>query len=224
MRFADVTTTSSVPAAPSKRVQADPSSAPSEAAPAGPCGPAGPCAPAGPAGPAGPAWPAAPAAPAGPIGPAGPTAPAAPVSPFGPWRPAGPGAPAGPAAPCAPAGPRSFHVTMRSFLRQSDASRTTRRNPLPGFWQPTITPSALAPAPANAVALATANAVTQAMTIARPYTSRSLRRCRRPSYPRPARAARCPNGTCALDSAWLSGDVDTPAPTRDEGWSASARI
>jgi hypothetical protein len=54
---------------------------------------------------------------------------------------------------------------------QSDADLTTRRNPFPGFWQATITPSVLAPAPASVVALANATTVRPAMTIARPYTS-----------------------------------------------------
>ncbi len=224
MRFADVTTTSSVPAASSKRVQADPSSAPSDAAPAGPCGPAGPCAPAGPAGPAGPAWPAAPAAPAGPIGPAGPAAPQRRVA-------------LRPLETCRP----------RSASRAGRALRARRATLVPrddALVPPTVVRVAhhaeeplarLLAADDHAVGLRPRSrerrrarelriAVTPAMTIARPYTSRSLRRCRRPSYPRHARAARCPNGTCALDSAWLSGDVDSPAPTRDEGWSASARI
>ena len=133
IRFADVTTTSTRPGC---GVEARTGRPVERADGGGSCGTlrAGGTLCSG--GPAGPGGPAAPAGPAGPIGPTGPVAPAEPVSPAGPGGPTAPCAPAGPAGPCGPAGPRSFHVTTRSFLRQSDASLTTRRNPLPGFWQP----------------------------------------------------------------------------------------
>jgi hypothetical protein len=53
---------------------------------------------------------------------------------------------------------------------QADASATTRRKPLPGFWHATITPSPTAPPPASAVVLTNPMAASAAMTIARPYT------------------------------------------------------
>ena len=147
MTFADVVATATVPAEPSKRLHAEPFNAASDASagPAGPCGPAGPRAPCGPAGPAGPF------APAGPAGPAGPVAPAGPAGPIGPRSPA---CPAGPAGPCGPAGPRWFHVTTRSLGRQSEAFRTIRKKPRPGFWQPVMVLSSLerSDAPAASVA------------------------------------------------------------------------
>ncbi len=120
--------TSIVPADPSWRVQAAPSSASSDAR-GGPWGPRGPAGPAGPAEPAGPAGPAAPAGPNAPTGPAGPAGPAGPRAPAGPVSPAGPAGPAGPTWPCL------LQVTTRSFDLHFDASLTMRRN---FFWQAVI--------------------------------------------------------------------------------------
>jgi hypothetical protein len=62
----------------------------------------------------------------------------------------------------------------RSPRRHADASRTTRRKPLPGFWHATITPPSpwFEAAPASAVVLSSATvASTPAVAIARPSTS-----------------------------------------------------